>query len=324
MKTMTKKNVLKLAMMVMATFLFTGTWAQTLGSEIPGHDAIPPVTYATDGITYMVAGDNIPVYALPDPVYHGNWDYAGGIWTLTDGFVWNWSRTGTGNDTGSGTVTFSQNGENDNYVEISIDQAGQYEIQVTEEAPAAFGGCEGSPTELIIQVVPTPTATLGALAGEDDSFCITDGGFPSAVNATISGGWQNFRLVWTLEIATLDGSLVKDEWFETDLTTSLGVALEYAVEYTTADPEEVAAQGDHDIMSVASFGLINNKPTVYTYNLISINDQALRFGDFITRGGDESDASAFRYNAIGQTYTIQVNPAPVTGPIYHIPDTWAQ
>jgi hypothetical protein len=312
MKTNTKNNFLKLAMTLMAIFIFSGAMAQT---PIPGQ---ANAVYAAEGTVYMVEGTTIPVYALPDPVYHASWDYATANWTLTAGFVWNWSVTG-------GTalnVTFGSAAAN--YVEVSVSTAGTYEIQVTEEAPVAFGGCVGTGTVLAIEVVATPAATMGVLDGTTPSFCASDLSIPTSVPVTISGGWQNYRLAWSLEIATLDGSSTKDEWFDTDKITSLGAALDYAEEYTEAIPEAVAAAGAHDIISVGSFTVINNKPTVYTYSLTSINDQALRFGDFLALNGDASIASAFTYNAINETYSIQVNPAPVTGPIYHIPSTWGQ
>jgi len=297
--------------------VMTGAMAQTHdGTAVTGQANV--AAYGNDGTVYMVEGTTIPVYALPDPVYHSSWDYTSATWTLTDGFTWNWSES-------TSTLIFSQTGAEDNYVQISApaDSDGTYTVEVTEEAPAAFGGCEGTATSLTVNVVNTPAATLGALAGADVQYCVTDAGIPTTVPVTISDGWQNYRLVWSLEIATLGDGLAKDEWFDTNLTTSLGASIEYAELYTTASPEAVAAAGVHNIMSHTGFDVINDKPTVYTYTLTSINDQALRFGDFITLNGDASDASAFTYNAIGETYTIMIAPAPTTGPIYHIPSTWA-
>ena len=322
---MKKTNILKIAFTLVLAFVIMGAYAQTHnGTAVTGQANV--ANYGNDGATYMVEGTTIPVYALPDATYHSDWDYATADWTLTDGFIWAWSEATT-------TLTFSQNNVSDNYVEITAPaaSAAAYTVQVTETAPAAYGGCTGAATNLTVNVVVTPSATLGALDGTTDSYCVGDGGIPATIPVTISDGWQNYRLVWTLEIATLGTGLVKDEWFDTDMSSSLGGALAYAEEYTTAAPEAVAASGVHDIMSVASFtaidpdgaGPLTAKPTVYTYTLTSINDQALRFGDFITLLGDDSDPSAFTYNAIGETYSVQINPAPTTGPIYHIPTTWA-
>ncbi|QKG78916.1 hypothetical protein [Tenuifilum thalassicum] len=316
---MKRSTLMRIALVVTALFMFSGVFAQTHNSTIPKGYA-NSVTYGNDGSFYMVEGTTVPVYALPDPVYHP-WDYASGTWTLTDGFTWNWAE-------GTTTLTFSQNGAPDNYVEITApagSAAGSpYTVTVYEQSPAAFGGCaDATPTSITVNVVATPSATLGALAGASDSYCVGDASIPSAINATISGGWQNYRLVWRLEIATLDNNAAKDQYYDDETGAGASAVQKYAVNYTTASPEAVAASGAHDIMTVSSFSVINNKPTVYTYELISINDQALRFGDFITLDGDATDPSAFTYNAISETYTLQINPAPVTGPIYHIPTTWA-
>lgn len=328
---MKKSTFLKLALMFVAMLIFTGTYAQTnAGAGVPG---AADVTFTTGGTITMVAGTTIPLYAKPDPIYHSTWNYATATWTITAGFTWSWSvTTGT-----AAHFTFAPLAANvgDNYVEITAGAAatGNYVISVTEQASAAYGSCTGAATTQAITVVATPVAALTG-AATSVTFCTGDGGIPVAVDATISGGWQNYRLAWSLEIATLGAGLAKDEWFDTDKTTSLGGALAYAESYTAAIPQAVAASGAHSIMSVASFtaidpdgaGPLTAKPTVYTYTLTSINDQALRHGDYIGFGPSTYAAPAaadFTYNAIGETYTIQINPAPTTGPIYHIPATWA-
>jgi len=320
---MKKQNLLKLALVSIAMMVFTGAWAQTHdGTAIPGQANV--AAYGNDGSVYMVEGTTIPLYALPDPVYHSAWDYTTATWTLTDGFIWIWSEA-------TGTLTFSQNSAEDNYVAISSvagDAAGSpYTVNVLERAPAAYGGCDdGVGTDITINVVTTPAITFSALDGTTPQFC--EGvGLPADVIAVISGGWRNYRVAWSLEIATLAGSpLAKDFYYDDENGLNPAAGQKYAQEYTEAVPATVAAAGDYNIMTVGSFEVIDNKPTVYTYQLTSINDQALRFGNFIALAGDASVAGAFDYNAFTGatgTYTIQVNPAPTTGPIYHIPATWA-
>jgi len=319
---MKRSTLSKLALTLVAAFVFVGANAQTHnGTAVTGQANV--AAYGNDGSVYMVEGKTIPVYAKPDPIYHSSWDYATATWTLTDGFVWNWSVTaGT-----AANITFSQNGQEDNYVEITAAAAGTYTINVKEKAPAAFGGCEDATgTSLTLNVVETPAITLGALAGQNPNFCEGDPAIPTTVNTTISGGWQNYRLSWSLEIATLGAGLTKDFYYLDETGAGYSAVQIYAANYTEAAPQEVAANGTHDIMTVGSFEVINLKPTVYTYTVNSINDQALRFGDFIALAGDATSAGAFSYNPVtgNGTYTIQINPKPVTGPIYHIPSTWAQ
>ena len=297
---------------------------------VPGSAAVTFETGGTDGgAFYMVRGTTIPLYAQPDPVYHPLWVY-GSNWSLTEGFTWTWSRTGSDpEDTGEGAVTYSPDASNtrDNYVEISIDQTGNYQIQVIEQAPVAFAGCEGVAQTLDIVVVDPPTATLGVdFAGVSESFCVGDAGIPAAINATISGGWRNYRLAWSLEIATLDESLLPDEYFTDENGAGASGLPILAVNYPESDPQEVQDAIVHPIMTVGSFEVINNKPTRYTYTLTSINDQALRFGDYIGFLGDYSApvAGDFTYNEINETYVLTIAPAPQTQPIFHIPGAWAE
>jgi len=315
---MKRSTLLRIALVLTALFMISGVYSQTHNSTIPeGYTKL--VTYGNESSFYMVENTTVPFYAQPDPVYHP-WNYAAGTWTLTDGFTWIWTEA-------TGKLTFSQNGAEDNYVRITApanSAAGSpYTVTVYEKAPAAFGGCDGSTSSISVYVVKTPNATLGSLAGVRDSYCVGAPLIPSAINATISGGWQNYRLVWTLEIATLDNNGTKDQYYNDENGAGASGTQKYAIEYTTAAPEAVPAAGAHNIMTVGSFKVINKKPTVYTYQLISINDQALRFGDFISLDGDYSNPAAFTYNAINEIYTIQINPEPITGPIYHIPTTWA-
>lgn len=321
---MKRSTLSKLALTLVAAFVFVGANAQTHpGTAVIGQ--ANGVTYGNDGSVYMVEGTTIPVYAKPDPVYHSSWDYATKVWTLTDGFVWNWSVTaGT-----AANISFSQNAAQDNYVEITAAaiSVGVYTINVKEKAPAAYGGCEDATGKnLTLNVVATPAITLGPLAGTSPNYCEGDALIPTAVNTTISGGWQNYRLSWNLEIATLGAGLAKDYYYTDETGAGSSAVQIYAANYTETAPQAVAASGTHDIMTVGSFAVIDSKPTVYTYTVNSINDQALRFGDFIDLAGVASNAAAFTYNPVtgNGTYTIRINPKPVTGPIYHIPSTWAQ
>jgi hypothetical protein len=319
-----KKMVLIRFLSIAAAILIgVNSFGQTHnGSAVP---AAGVVTYAgsdTQGTTYITEGTTVPMYALPDPYYHPNYDVATAVYTLTNGFTWTFSGSATTN------LTVTQAAANDNYVTVAAGagDAGNYVLTVSENAPAAYGGCSGPAVNLNITVVPQPSVTMGGSATY--AFCEGNAGLPAAIQTVISGGWQQFRLVWSLEIATLDDLGAKEFYYDDEDGTNPSGTQKFAVNHTAAAPDAIAnAAAAPDLMTVADFLVINNGTrdavTVYTYTLTSINDQASRFGDFITLGGNAANAGAFTYYPTPETVVVTVYPAPATGPIYHIPNNWA-
>jgi len=313
---MKKMNFLKIAFTLVLAMAITGTFAQS--TDVPG----AATDYATTGALTVMEGTTVPIYALPDTYFHPSYD-ADVAGTLTAGFTWTWTDADA-----TGDIVFSQNNAQDNYVTISgftVAGTNPYTINALEVAPAAWGGCDdGLGQDIVVTVVAQPTAELndGITTGTASyNLCEGDAGLPAGVSATISEGWQNYRLVWTLEIKTLTSAGADKDFYDTDKTTT---PVPLAEEYTTAAPEAVGASGAHAITSVAGgYTVIDASATVYTYTLTSINDQASRFGQFIAKNGVEGTDDTFTYYAIGETVTIRVNPTPTTGPIYHIVNTWS-
>lgn len=326
---MKKMNILKIAFTLVLAFVITGTFAQTHdGTAVPG--GATAGNYA-DNTTqaYMIEGSTIPVYVMPDSYYHPLYNPTTSTWTLTDGFNWLWSGTATTSLTVTSTI-------DDNYATVTAaaGDAGAYVLTVAERAPVAYGGCTGGAQNLTINVVEVPGVTIGGDATYD--FCELDAGLPADIQSTITGGWQNYRMTWTLEIATLNASSAKEFYYDDENGSNQAVGQKYAVEYTEAAPQDVAAAaGAPDLMTVGAYNVIDNNGaaaggdavTVYTYVLNKINDQASRFGDFIGLAGDDTGADdTYTYYpvvAAPETVVVTVYPAPTTGPIYHIDNTWA-
>lgn len=316
------------AAFAVATFFVGGAIAQTHdGTAIPGA-AADYASGAVETSTYITQGKTVPVYALPDSYFHPSYNVGTSTWTLTDGFTWAWAVTaGTATD-----LTFSQNNAQDNYVAITAiaTASGAYTVNVQENAPAAYGGCSDAGTNLTINVVAAPEITItGGDATYD--FCAGDPGLPANINTAITGGWEAYHAVWTLEIKTLNNVGADEFWYSDETGAGqAGIAFN-TVNYTTAAPQTIAtAAAAPNLMTVGSFAVINNgtrdATTVYTYNLTSINDRASRFGDFIGLNGSTADQSLFQYYATPATddqVVVTIYPAPETGPIYHISNTWA-
>jgi hypothetical protein len=322
-KRITRKLIATVAVAMLAV---TGAFSQYTGTDFPGDSA----NYGTTTPTYITVGTTVPMWALPDPYYHPNYSPNLGNYTLnTAGFTWAW--------TVPAGLNYTQSLPTNNYITVTgVTIGGPYAISVVETAPAAYGSCAGAPQTLNVNVVDVPSFALTSGADETYNFCAGDPGLPGAINTTISGGWQNYRLAWSLEIATLDAANAK-EFYYSDQTGAGKSGLQfYAVNHTTdgvTNPyEAVAASGAHNIMTVPGFPVINNGTrnavTVYTYQLVSVNDQASRYGNFIALNGvsTAANASSFTYYAspaAADNVVVTVYPTPVTGPIYHISNAWS-
>ncbi len=310
------RSVFVAASLLLSFGLFAQTHPGTTIPGTPGNLATEYASSVAEATTYMVEGTSVPMFAMPDAYYHPTYNAGTGTYTLTDGFTWDWTE-------GTGNITFSIDGAEDNYTvaTAAAASAGSYTVHVEETAPIAWGGCADAGIDLAVNVVAIPTSTLGGSSASE--YCAGDPTIPVALNQTISDGWQEYNVVWRLQIHTLTGLGAIDFYYDDETGANPTVGQKYAVNNTTALPERVVASGASSVMTVGSFAVINTSTTVYTYELISINDQALRFGDFIALNGDDTDPSAFTYNAIGETVSITIHPAPTTGPIYHINSVWA-
>ncbi len=349
-----------LATLTVACLMISGVFAQTHnGSAIPAAGstwtAYAPTTatgafpgsIGAEAATYITQGTTIPLWVRPDPYFHPNYDptAASPVYTTTNGFTWTWTVPAA---LTYSQATFAAANSNDNYITLTaqsgatLTPVGPYTISVVENAPAAYGSCAGAAQDITVNVVAAPSFALTSGADATYSLCEGNVGLPTAINTTISGGWQNYRLAWNLTITTLDagGNI---EYYYTDQAgagQSPAATPVYAVNHTTDETTNpfqavAAATTTHNIMTVPSFLVIDNNGvtaggdaiTRYTYTLVSINDQASRYGNFITLVGDDTDAAAFTYynaTAAADQVVVTVYPAPVTGPIYHINNTWAQ
>ena len=297
MKTITKKNVLKLAMTVMAMFMFTAAMGQV-------EDVAFGLVTDDDNISRITVDKRMPFYVQPDATYHPNYN-AGGSWALTDGFSWNWTSVAFG----TGLTLGAPDG---NYVEITANTVGDYTVTVREQAPAAWGGCEDlTGQEMTIRVVPKPlinsySATIVDVPVDflSDVYqqCgqITD--FRTSVNLT---GFSKFQVKWSLTQRELDvnGDPLGEE---IDIVTErVELVGENNLDITTAS---------YIIDSGRDLTLIDGtKRTRYTFEITEITDYVSRRSDFL---------SAATWYGASQTFTVIVNPAPETGPIYHIPNNF--
>lgn len=326
----------RIIFVVAALFATAGLFAQIPGYTDGAGTGTNYVSTATQATTDVTVGKTIPLFATPDSYYHPSYDPEDGS-GLTAGFTWTWSTTA-----GTGSVTLGSAAAN--YVEVTGATVGAATVEVYESGALC---ADATPESIAINIMATPSVSITAPATdieECEGDPSLDLGTTSVVATIANNGASNYRLVWSLEIYTENSSATPDEWFDTDLSTSLGAVQAFAEEYTQALPQAVAASGAVDITSVGApntdFITINNKTTVYTYTLTAINDLVSRRSDFLTiddavqgAGNAVNSATAgdFMYydingvNPLANTdvITITVHPVPSTGPIFHIDNDWA-
>jgi hypothetical protein len=323
MKTITKMNILKPALTLLAVFLFAGAFAQ-------GDPADYGAISDDAGISYVTLDATIPLYVTPDPVYHSSWTAISA--NLTAGFVWNFYNDGSWAD--GNQLTLAVTG---NYVEITANTIGSYAVNVKEQAPAAYGGCE-DPTgrDFTITVIAKPMAAIaggeanntwtevtggheyylcGDALAENLSITITETGAPAAL---ASYAYSVRKRVVNIDISDVEepGEVVTND-FVNHLVSD---------KYATA-----TAGGGAETVSTGLMPVVGAKRTKYEFTIRSATDYAGAGDPGIISGishksdylavADGSDITTYPFTGT-MTVVYVVNPSPVTGPIFHIPNNF--
>jgi len=309
---MKRKNVFKIGLSIVLTMFVATVFGQV---ESTGNYVAISGDQSTD-IDSVTIGSITRLYVKPDPYYHPNYVAPG--WTLTANFTWTWAVPPAGGTPVAVVDTV-------NWVEVDWTGAASslHEIIVTETAPASLGACSGD-TNVYVRIVAEPTVTYTAGAGyisADTSVCEGAAILADDLEATFTG-IRTLQLDWNLEIATLDGGGGKDEYFDIN-KNSLGAAPAYAIDKDSTGTQEVSINATTFSLTkpAGGFTTISKKSTVYTYSLNAVNDRISRKSDYLTNPTALA-ANWSWYDKTAEEVIIQVNPAPDTGPIYHIPNNW--
>lgn len=312
---MKKSNFLKIALTLVMAFVITGAFAQIANSGSYEDEA--GATPA--GISYMTEGTTMPFYVVPDDIYHPGYDPATDDLTA-DGFTWTWAPA-TGETWVWNTELTLTQAANDNYVEIAaaaVTGETDYIVNVKEQLPASFGGCaDPTGTDMTIRVVDAPemgtvnypyfNTTLGIADAATYTVC----GNMAAADVTVQlTGYPKFQLKWTLTQIQIDDAGNDVGVANTIVDNSAGQTLGAASSLTRVTDTDYVLHNYAHTMLVPVADPVRTK---YVYTLGGITDNVSRKSDFLT--------ATTWYANTNQTYTIIVNPAPVTGPIYHIPNT---
>jgi hypothetical protein len=293
---------------------------------------------STDYVTRKAGGTTMGYFAVPDPVYHPNYN-AGGGWQITNGFIWNWVSA-------PATVTFTPAAPvtDTNYVEITYpDAVATYSISVAEQAPAAFGGCvDATPTYLRVSVINPPTGTASINPGvlwqvitPNVSYQICGAQAAQTVTVAFNESVPNhlasyaFQITETIEVLSGTGAVlatpqaevaVQDFPLASKLKAGNLGALPSAA-FNRATPAFTYTFLS-DVLALQNYSG-NPARTRYTYRVTRTGDAAQNgFVSNISQKSDYISGTVNYYNFTNQTVSFILNPTPVTGPIYYVPNNF--
>ena len=307
---------------VMAMLLSAGLFAQVADGDYEEYDADVATPTNIDYVTLRTGGSTtMGYYALPDPVYHPNYN-AGGGWALTAGFSWNWTiPTNPG-----GAASVSGGGTPANYVEIDYTATGSYVVNVAEQASAAFGGCvDASPTVMNVTVIDPPsvgitTADPSQACGDQAAMTVSMS-FTEAISAALAG----YAFAVSEVVDNIDAS---DNLIGNVSTTADFVDFPTTGKLNTGNGLTGAASPYGYDFTTSALTVEGGMRTRYTYTLVKATDAPAAAADgVISAISQKSDYIAVGGGADYLTYAysdseivIIVNPAPETGPIYYVPN----
>jgi hypothetical protein len=333
---MKKTNFLKFALTLVLAFVMTSTFAQILVDYSE--------TEATEPISYQTTGKTFRLYVMPDLVYSPTYIAATNAnlgadarwtWTYPAGLVTGAPATGAA--TAQNWVTFT-----------NPSVGGPYNVTVVESN--VLTGCAGAASNVLqVQVLPIPTAAItggqanntwnvitagkeynkcAAALAEDITITLTETGVPAA-----AASYAYYVQKRVVVIDASDAEVASTEVISPFIDHP--IATKYATGTANGGTEVVTTGG----MPLATYDWDGAGPnpatasrTKYEFTIMKPTDAALAAAegvvsaishksDWLTIDGG-GDVITHPFTGV-VTVVYIVNPAPATGPIYHISNTWA-
>lgn len=327
---MKKTNFLKFALTLVMAFVLTGAFAQLATDNT---DFVSSAT--TD---YVTINQNLPYFVVPDANLSPLFDAAVSLTAnVNTTFAWTYTAPTTG--------TATETNLNNNYVELSFDEAGTWTI----EAEETFNTCAGTAVSLTVEVIDEPTAIIAGsvtnvnytwsgaspytaclpatTGSETVTITITeDANLPVAYRSYALLINQTVENVLAADLTTPDGAAISDTDWDYTVASKLktGHALLTANPTHTWTPNDIGTATSTYTIPTPALVVVNDKPTRYTYTISPASDGPV--GGIVSGISNKSDYGvAVTGYPFGATTSIAyiVLPAPTTGPIYHISNTWA-
>ncbi len=302
---MKRSTLLKMALVVTAMFMFTSNYAQIL------------TDYSQDETVamYQTGGRTFRLYVLPDPIYSPSYVPATNA-NLGANSQWRFVYTGL---TGS-PVTNTPAAQN--WVEFTTPAVGDYTVDATELNTSI--GCEdATPRTTTIHVVAAPVATTPT--ADNLTFCGDQAAQPIALNITENVPNALAAYAFSVEevVDSIDGSGASLGNISTN-TTFVNFTL--AAKAKSGTPGFTAATPNFTYtFNSSALTVSNNHRTRYTYTFKKASDAGATVADgIISAISQKSDyiQGLISYAFTDNNVVFIVNPTPVTGPVYHIPNAF--
>jgi hypothetical protein len=302
------KNKVILAIAVML-LMANGIYAQILTD----YQNVAETSYQTAGLSFRL-------YVQPDPVYSPTYAPATNT-NINANARWTWTYpAGLTGAPLSGVAGVA----NQNYVDFANPAVGgPYTVQVAESN--TVGGCiDATPINQVVQIIAAPAATI--LTADPPQACGDQ--LAMAVNMTFTEAvpvaWASYAFGVSELVENIDPS---------NVVLGTPVPLHTFVDFpTTGKLKAPALTGGASpygySFNTSALNVLGGLRTRYTYTLTKASNAGGADG-VISAISQKSDypivapGSLTTYAFTDNQIVIIVNPTPTTGPIYHIPNTFA-
>lgn len=302
---MRKSTLLNLALVIMATFMFANANAQIL------------VDYTENEATamYQTAGRTFHLYTLPDPIYSPTYVAATNA-NLGANSEWRFVFAGLTATAPVATNTYVAQ----NWVEFTNPAVGVYTVDVNERN-TLIGCFDATPRTTTINVVAAPVATCPT--ADNTTFCGDQAAQAIALNITenVPNAIASYAFSISEVVDEIDGSgtLIAN-------VSTNAAFVNYPLNGKARHGVAIGGSTPNFTYSVNSSALVvsNNNRTRYTYTFNEATGAGTVNNGIISAVSHKSDyvQGLVSYALADNQVVFIVNPTPVTGPVYHIPNAF--
>ncbi len=301
---MKKTNFLKIAFTLVLAFAFSGAFAQAILTD-----------YDEDNTTdmYQTTGTAFSLYVYPDLVYSPGYVEAANA-PLGANSEWRWTYAGL---TGAPltTVWAAQNN-----VDFTVTPVGVYAVTVEERNTLI--GCAGGVITQNINVVAAPTG--GFTTADATAYCGNQAA--QAINIDFVENVPDALAAFGFAVSEVVDEIDGGGGLIVNVSTN-NIYENFTLAAKAKHPANLGGATPNFTYGFNSSALVvsNNHRTRYTYTLLEASDAGTGIDGIISAISQKSGYTdgLVTYAFTDDAVVFIVNPAPVTGPIYHIANDYA-